>query len=329
MTSTTVVTATVQQLKECLSKELPKLEKNKASNTPLSSKFYERCLDTLNRLTELPIDLPILSKTLVGTVVSKYKSCPDPDVAQAAKNLVKKWKALAKQEGLSNGATKLAPVPVVKQTAPMAKQAIAVAKRPSLTKKPVTKKPDNQVLTSNKFDSLPNLRKTICNKFFTLLVQGNTDVEVDEVAEKTLGVEYALENKYGSHSSQYKEKARSLIFNMKKNEALRQNIVSGDIEPKTLITMTPDQLVSSEKAAARAKIAADLADSRRLDWETANEDKINEMCGIKGELLSASLFTCGRCKSVKTTSTQKQTRSADEPMTVFVLCMNCGNRWKC
>jgi hypothetical protein len=47
-------------------------------------------------------------------------------------------------------------------------------------------------------------------------------------------------------------------------------------------------------------------------------DKINEMCGIKGELLQASLFTCGRCKSVKTTSTQKQTRSADEPMTVFV-----------
>ncbi len=53
------------------------------------------------------------------------------------------------------------------------------------------------------------------------------------------------------------------------------------------------------------------------------------MCGIKGELLKASLFTCGRCKSIKTTSTQKQTRSADEPMTVFVLCMNCGNRWKC
>lgn len=40
------------------------------------------------------------------------------------------------------------------------------------------------------------------------------------------------------------------------------------------------------------------------------------------------LFTCGKCKTKKTTYTQKQTRSADEPMTTFVLCKNCGNRWK-
>ena len=25
---------------------------------------------------------------------------------------------------------------------------------------------------------------------------------------------------------------------------------------------------------------------------------------------------------------QLQTRSADEPMTTFVLCLECGNRWK-
>jgi transcription elongation factor S-II len=24
-----------------------------------------------------------------------------------------------------------------------------------------------------------------------------------------------------------------------------------------------------------------------------------------------------------------QTRSADEPMTTFVTCIDCGNRWKC
>lgn len=30
----------------------------------------------------------------------------------------------------------------------------------------------------------------------------------------------------------------------------------------------------------------------------------------------------------KTTYYQMQTRSADEPMTTFVTCVNCGNRWK-
>jgi transcription elongation factor S-II len=40
-------------------------------------------------------------------------------------------------------------------------------------------------------------------------------------------------------------------------------------------------------------------------------------------------FKCGKCKSVKTTYYQMQTRSADEPMTTFVTCMGCGNRWKC
>ncbi|BAT22697.1 putative transcription elongation factor SII [Yellowstone lake phycodnavirus 3] len=62
------------------------------------------------------------------------------------------------------------------------------------------------------------------------------------------------------------------------------------------------------------------------------------------------LFKCGKCKSVKTTYYQMQTRSADEPMvrftlsyilamalltflslsqTTYVTCKGCGNRWKC
>ena len=39
-------------------------------------------------------------------------------------------------------------------------------------------------------------------------------------------------------------------------------------------------------------------------------------------------FTCKKCKSKKTTYTQAQTRSADEPMTTFVTCLSCDFRWK-
>lgn len=40
-------------------------------------------------------------------------------------------------------------------------------------------------------------------------------------------------------------------------------------------------------------------------------------------------FTCRKCKGNKCTYYQMQTRSADEPMTTFVTCIECSNRWKC
>ena len=44
---------------------------------------------------------------------------------------------------------------------------------------------------------------------------------------------------------------------------------------------------------------------------------------------STDNFTCYKCKSKKCTFYQLQTRSADEPMTTFVTCLDCSNRWKC
>jgi DNA-directed RNA polymerase subunit M/transcription elongation factor TFIIS len=41
------------------------------------------------------------------------------------------------------------------------------------------------------------------------------------------------------------------------------------------------------------------------------------------------ILKCGKCKSLKTTYYQLQTRSADEPMTTFVTCKGCGHKWKC
>lgn len=39
-------------------------------------------------------------------------------------------------------------------------------------------------------------------------------------------------------------------------------------------------------------------------------------------------FKCSRCKQRKCSYYELQTRSADEPMTVFVTCLNCGKRWR-
>ena len=40
------------------------------------------------------------------------------------------------------------------------------------------------------------------------------------------------------------------------------------------------------------------------------------------------MFKCGRCKQRKCTYYELQTRSADEGMTIFITCVNCGNRWR-
>jgi len=43
---------------------------------------------------------------------------------------------------------------------------------------------------------------------------------------------------------------------------------------------------------------------------------------------TTNMFKCNKCKQRECTYYQLQTRSADEPMTTFVTCTYCGNRWK-
>lgn len=42
---------------------------------------------------------------------------------------------------------------------------------------------------------------------------------------------------------------------------------------------------------------------------------------------AATFITCSRCKSNAVDTEQKQTRSADEPMTIFCMCRKCGKRF--
>lgn len=299
------VKATVLELKDSLSKEL-----NGEANS-------ESCLDILSRLDECSISLQMLSETLVGITVSKCKSSSDEDVSSKAKALIKKWKKLAKQGGVATKNNK--PSSSASDSSPV--------------KKPVI--PEE---TEKEWAQLPPGRKNMCVKMHDTfrtahasLVKGGLNAEAVSslCLSRASELEAAMFQNTKGNRANYAEKARSLAFNLRKNKNLRDNVLLGATSPKELVNMSSNQMATAEKAKERAEIVGKVEDSRLLDWEQKNENKINEMCGIKGDLLKASLFTCGRCKSIKTTSTQKQTRSADEPMTVFVLCLNCGNRWKC
>lgn len=41
-----------------------------------------------------------------------------------------------------------------------------------------------------------------------------------------------------------------------------------------------------------------------------------------------SFLQCGKCKKNTVDYYQKQTRGADEPMTLFCTCHSCGHRWR-
>jgi len=305
---------TINELKESLSKELNKDDSSS-----------ERCNDIIDQLDAVQdMSLAVLSETLVGTVVSKFKAHSDADVAAKAKGLVKKWKQLAKQAG-AGSATKAKAKPVA-------------ARKPAPSNAPAVAASSSSAEGSAEWNQLPPLRKNTVNKLhqtFELSIASLTRSDIHIDAIKSLNISRATEVEAACHEyskgikQNYLEKIRSLIFNLKKNSDLRENVILGSTQPETLVTLGPEQLATAETNKERNETMEKLKDSRRLDWDQANEGKINEMCGIKGDLLKASLFTCGRCKSIKTTSTQKQTRSADEPMTVFVFCINCGNRWKC
>lgn len=43
---------------------------------------------------------------------------------------------------------------------------------------------------------------------------------------------------------------------------------------------------------------------------------------------NTSMYRCRKCMSKECHYFGLQTRSGDEPMTIFVSCLNCGNRWR-
>ena len=44
--------------------------------------------------------------------------------------------------------------------------------------------------------------------------------------------------------------------------------------------------------------------------------------------MATDMFLCTRCSKRQCTYYEMQTRSADEPMTIFITCVNCGKHWR-
>jgi DNA-directed RNA polymerase subunit M/transcription elongation factor TFIIS len=105
-------------------------------------------------------------------------------------------------------------------------------------------------------------------------------------------------------TKRYTNRVRSLVYAIRNNDKSKflDRIKSGELKPNTF-------------------------DTKEM-WDLWYQEPKKEVVEKRPEEYEDGMFKCGKCKSMKTTYVEKQTRSADEPMTLFITCRMCGNVMK-
>jgi len=114
----------------------------------------------------------------------------------------------------------------------------------------------------------------------------------------------------------YRTQLRSLLWNIHprslvKNPRLLERCLAGEFPLAQIPSMS----------------AYDMFPER---WqELADKQLIREQKILEGNKSQATdEHKCNRCHKRQCTYYEMQTRSADEPTTIFITCLNCGKRWK-
>jgi DNA-directed RNA polymerase subunit M/transcription elongation factor TFIIS len=107
----------------------------------------------------------------------------------------------------------------------------------------------------------------------------------------------------------YIERARTIYMNL--SQDICSQILSGDILPEKYVYMTHQEM-----------------NMNRWTELIERKKKRDESKYAKNIEASTDMFSCKKCRSKKCTYYELQTRSADEPATIFVTCLDCGKNWK-
>ena len=278
-----------------LAKQLDKIVSEENSNQDVA-------VDLLKTLKDLPITLDVLQKTRIGMAVNVLrKSSTNPEVQTISKGLIKSWKKLltdkesSKEGGTSKGESES------DKTSTKSKTTESVVKEEKVEKKFVP--PTNN-------DVRQKCRDMIKNSLTSAESEDCGDVETIAAA-----IEQYIFEEFKDTNTKYKTRIRSRVSNLRdaKNAKLREAVLTGEITPERMARMTAEEMANDDIKTLRKKFTKEAIDDAQMAVTAGTP---------------TDLFKCGKCQKRHCTYTQVQTRSADEPMTTFVYCQECGNRWK-
>ncbi len=175
----------------------------------------------------------------------------------------------------------------------------------------------NQTHVSSKMSD--QLREYARNKFKEIIPDSSTTRygrNMEKSIYNSIGRNTGLDINKPAFRTMYKCIVMGILASNKRTKGdLVNRILKGDLKSAKIAEYPPDVLEPNGLYSKTRHILR----TKELQKEEAS--KMSE--DYEG------IFKCGKCKSKKTTYYQLQTRSADEPMTTYVTCMECSNRWKC
>jgi len=278
-------------------------------------------LQTLKK--EAKITEAVLRESKAGLAVGKLRTHASKNVADLAKEIVKMWKNAVEKEKQSGGkpaaqsSSSSTPAPPAKP--PVRKLSMASTSRQSSTPQPATPTSAKADLRNSKNDGIKistgDTTRDKCAELIYDALASDSGAPTEQILSRAKAIESTILADNGGVTAAYKAKIRSLYVNLKdkNNPSLRENIVTGDLSVARFCKMTSQEMASEERKAADSKI---------------REENLFKTLGAEEVQAETDAFQCGRCKQRKCRYRQAQTRSADEPMTTFVTCTVCNNRWK-
>lgn len=164
---------------------------------------------------------------------------------------------------------------------------------------------------------MANMRSYAVSKFSEILNGDEKSAKNIEVAVFNWAVRRFEKNSSWENKA-FREMYKARFMELKRaltSTSLKDRVANKQIKARDLVTMKADQLVPEGPCAQ----ALQKSVQRELEIER-NKAKLDEEY--------EGVFMCKKCRSKKTSYYQLQTRSADEPMTTYVTCLDCDNHWK-